>query len=144
MVRLQEPCCSIGVVASELLVFFRPKIVYPDNCGPIDIGPVVHPFLISVTRSVVNEDELLARPLRELIVDRNPPLRVAVVDVIPGFEWADFGQQTLAMGGVYAEPEKEVHCAEQQHQAAQLDPRETPGNPETVQFLEADDRNQNK
>src|SRR5580700_8691905 len=85
-IRLQKPDRAIGIVVAEFFIFNGAQIAGPDDARVVDIGGVVDPFVLKdVLRRIVNEDQELAGNLREVTVDLNAAVGVAMVQSVPGF-----------------------------------------------------------
>ena len=66
-VGFQKPDGAGGIVADELVVLQRAEVAGPDHAGGVDIGGVVHPFILEdVVGPVADEDELFAGQLIQL------------------------------------------------------------------------------
>src|ERR1700680_4378272 len=84
-VRLEQPNRAIRIIAQKLSVFGRAEIASPDNARTVDVSRIVDPLLECVRRPVTHEHEMLSRNSRELLVDRNASLGIALIDRVPGF-----------------------------------------------------------
>src|ERR1035437_7401218 len=107
-VWFHQPDGPVGIVPFQFLVFLRAQIQGPDNRGAVNVGGIMDPLSKYVLRAVADEYQLLARSLRQALVDGNPPFRIAVIDEVPGLVASHCQQDVVTAKQVDAIPEEEV------------------------------------
>src|SRR5579863_136500 len=117
-VWFEQPDPAVRIITQQLLIFVQPKVTSPNDSRTVDVGRVLDPLLESMLWPIAHENQLLPDGGRELVINVYAPLRIAMIDRIPGFKFRHRGIEFGIARSVESIPEKEMGRAEKQQNSS--------------------------
>ena len=139
--RLHDPDSTCGV-----FVLIGSQVASKDDAGGIDIGGVVHPFVLKDVAGgvIVDEYQQFSWNCGQLLSHGNTALGVSVVDGVPGFVGLERGRDTPWFQDVQPVPEDEMGGAEDYQKSHGFQASRLSADNDAADGVQTDDAHQHK